>query len=126
MTIRKMNIGDYKNTYDLWLSCKGMGLNDVDDSEGGIARFLERNPETCFVAEENGGLIGVILAGNDGGVDIYTIRRCIPLAGNGVSGRHLYNLFSKHWNSSTSAKRHWSCFKKMRTEMLFGRSKALR
>ena len=66
MTIRKMSIGDYKNTYDLWLSCKGIGLNDVDDSEGGIARFLERNPETCFVAEENGGLIGAILAGNDG------------------------------------------------------------
>lgn len=34
--IRKMQISDYQNIYDLRLSCKGMGLNDVDDSESGI------------------------------------------------------------------------------------------
>lgn len=66
MNIRKMQLTDYKNIYALWVSCKGMGLNDVDDSESGIARFLERNPDTCFVAEEAGTLAGVILAGNDG------------------------------------------------------------
>lgn len=64
--IRKMSIEDYSAVYELWLSCKGMGLNDVDDSEEGIARFLSRNPETCFVCEENGKLVGVIMAGNDG------------------------------------------------------------
>lgn len=64
--VRKMLISDYKAIYDLWLSCKGMGLNDVDDSEDGIARFLSRNPETCFVAEKEGKLVGVIMAGNDG------------------------------------------------------------
>lgn len=64
--IRKMSIEDYGAVYELWLSCKGMGLNDVDDSEEGIARFLSRNPETCFVCEENGKLVGVIMAGNDG------------------------------------------------------------
>ena len=66
MKIRKMQTYDYKKIYDLWLSCKGMGLNDVDDSELGIARFLKRNPDTCFVAEINGNLIGAIMAGNDG------------------------------------------------------------
>ena len=64
--IRSMTIHDYAAVYDLWLSCKGMGLNDVDDSENGIARFLERNPETCFVAEMDGKLTGVIMAGSDG------------------------------------------------------------
>lgn len=64
--IRSMTIHDYPAVYDLWLSCKGMGLNDVDDSENGIARFLERNPETCFVAEMDGKLTGVIMAGSDG------------------------------------------------------------
>ena len=29
---RKMTIADYDSVYSLWLSCKGMGLNDVDDS----------------------------------------------------------------------------------------------
>ena len=66
MEIRKMHISDYKSVYNLWLSCKGMGLNDVDDSEKGISRFLERNPETCFVAVDNDEIIGVILCGNDG------------------------------------------------------------
>lgn len=64
--IRTMTIGDYEGVYALWLSCKGMGLNDVDDSREGIARYLARNPNTCKVAEENDGIVGVIMAGHDG------------------------------------------------------------
>ena len=64
--IRKINIADYDALYALWLSCKGMGLNDLDDSREGIARFLERNPDTCFLWEEADQLIGAIMAGNDG------------------------------------------------------------
>lgn len=64
--IRKMVISDYAEVYNLWLSCKGMGLNDVDDSESGIAKFLERNPDTCFVAEMDTKIIGVIMVGTDG------------------------------------------------------------
>lgn len=64
--IRQMTVNDYSTVYELWLSCKGMGLNDVDDSESGISRFLERNPDTCFVAEIDNRIIGVIMAGNDG------------------------------------------------------------
>lgn len=66
MKIRTMEIDDYTAIYDLWMSCKGMGLNDVDDSKEGIERFLKRNPDTCFVAVQNEELIGVIMAGNDG------------------------------------------------------------
>jgi len=62
----KMVITDYDKVYSLWLSCKGMGLNDLDDSKEGIARYLERNPETCFVAEDDEKIIGVIIAGHDG------------------------------------------------------------
>lgn len=66
MNIRVMTEGNYDRVYALWLSCKGMGLNDRDDSREGIARYLARNPETCFVAEEDGRIVGVILAGHDG------------------------------------------------------------
>lgn len=66
MIIRTMNISDYDVVYKLWLSCEGMGLNNLDDSKEGIERFLHRNPDTCFVAEKNERIIGVILAGNDG------------------------------------------------------------
>ena len=63
---RLMDISDYEQVYDLWLSCAGMGLNDLDDSKEGIQRFLERNPDTCFVAQAQQKIIGVIIAGNDG------------------------------------------------------------
>ena len=66
MKIRKMLIGDYENAYSLWLKTPGMGLNASDDSKAGIERFLLRNPSSCFVAEKGGGIIGVILSGNDG------------------------------------------------------------
>lgn len=64
--IRLMTINDYPAVYDLWISCKGMGLNDADDSESGISRFLKRNPTTCFVSETDSKLIGAIMAGSDG------------------------------------------------------------
>ncbi len=66
MIIRLMNLSDYEQVYQLWLSCAGMGLNNLDDSREGIERFLKRNPETCFVAEKDEKIIGVIIAGNDG------------------------------------------------------------
>ena len=66
MDIRIMEIEDYTAIYDLWMSCRGMGLNDIDDSKKGVERFLNRNPDTCFVAVENNALIWVIMAGNDG------------------------------------------------------------
>lgn len=61
-----MNISDYEKVYAIWISCKGMGLNNLDDSRKGIERFLLRNPETCFVAEADEAVVGVIMAGHDG------------------------------------------------------------
>jgi len=66
MYIRLMNINDYDNVYKIWINSPGMGLNDLDDSREGIGKFLSRNPMTCFVAEDNGDLIGIIMSGNDG------------------------------------------------------------
>lgn len=66
MKIRNMRLDDYDNVYALWLSCPGMRLNDLDDSREGIAKYLARNPDTCFVAEERGEIVGAILTGHDG------------------------------------------------------------
>ena len=63
---RTMDISDYEQVYELWLSCAGMGLNNLDDSKEGIKRFLDRNPQTCFVALEDQTVAGVIIAGHDG------------------------------------------------------------
>lgn len=64
--IRQMSINDYTAVYDLWIHTPGMGLNNVDDTKEGIERYLKRNPTTCFVAEEKGKIIGVIMSGHDG------------------------------------------------------------
>lgn len=66
MMIRQMTIEDYDEVYALWLSCAGMGLNDLDDSREGIEKYLLRNPDTCFVAQEGDQIAGVILSGHDG------------------------------------------------------------
>lgn len=66
MKIRNMTIEDYDAVYDLWIHTPGMGLNTADDSREGIEAYLRRNPATCFVAEEEGRLLGVILSGHDG------------------------------------------------------------
>ena len=66
MEVRNMRFEDYDNVYALWLSCLGMGLNNLDDSREGIAKYLARNPDTCFVAVEKGCIIGAILTGHDG------------------------------------------------------------
>lgn len=66
MQIRKMTLKDYEAVYGLWLSCKGMGLNSVDDNKEGIEKFLRRNPDTCFVAEYEDKIVGAIIAGSDG------------------------------------------------------------
>lgn len=65
--IRPMDIFYYDQLHALWLSTPGMGLNDVDDSRDGIARFIARNLRTSFVATDNGfGVIGAIMCGHDG------------------------------------------------------------
>ncbi len=66
MEIRNMRLDDYDSIYALWLNCPGMGLNNLDDSREGIAKYLARNPNTCFVAMERGRVIGAILTGHDG------------------------------------------------------------
>jgi len=80
--IRTMMLEDYDRVYALWRSSKGMGLNDVDDSREGIARYLARNPNTCFVAEEEGNILGVILAGHDGRRG-FIYHTCVALKARG-------------------------------------------
>lgn len=65
MIIRKMIIEDYDEVYKLWMSCSGMGLNNLDDSKEGISKFLLRNPDTCFVSEDKE-INGIIMVGSDG------------------------------------------------------------
>ena len=64
--IRVMQMEDYDQVYALWSRIHGFGLRSVDDSREGIRRFLERNPTTSVVAEEDDRIVGAILCGHDG------------------------------------------------------------
>ena len=66
--IRQVTMEDYDAFYALWDSTEQTrrALNPVDDSREGIARYLKRNPNTCFAAVQGERLVGVILAGHDG------------------------------------------------------------
>jgi N-acetylglutamate synthase len=65
-TVRRMTPEDYDAVYALWAGMPGVGLNEADDSREGICRYLSRNPNTCFVAQREGRMIGTILSGHDG------------------------------------------------------------
>ena len=66
INIRTMTINDHDDVFAVWCSYKGMGFNNVDDSKDGIKKFLKQNPNTCFIAEIDGSIIGAIIFGNDG------------------------------------------------------------
>ncbi len=66
MEIRTMTIEDYEQVYALWMTIKGFAIRSMDDSYGGVERFLRRNPSTSVVAVENGNIVGSILCGHDG------------------------------------------------------------
>ena len=70
--IRLVNIEDYDGIFELWNSTEQSrrAMNPVDDTREGIAKYLKRNPNTCFLAYiDNDGdnkIVGVILTGHDG------------------------------------------------------------
>lgn len=66
MEIKLMSIEDYDNVYELWTNTQGMGMRSLDDSFEGIKKFLKRNPNTNFIAQEGDKVIGVLLCGHDG------------------------------------------------------------
>jgi len=73
MTIRIMTMDDYDAVYALWASLPGIGLHAHEDSREGMAYYLKRNPESCFVALEDSReatappqVVGAVLCGNDG------------------------------------------------------------
>ena len=63
---RTMQKEDYDKVYALWMSIKGFSMRSIDDSREGVEIFLNRNPKTSVVAEENGEIVGAILCGHDG------------------------------------------------------------
>lgn len=65
--VRAMMLEDYEGLHALWMTIHGFGIRSIDDSRGGVERFLRRNPSTSVVAvAEDGSIVGGILCGHDG------------------------------------------------------------
>ena len=67
IAIRLLTDEDYDAVSALWNATEQSrrALNPVDDTREGIARYLRRNPNTCFAAVRDGTLVGVILTGDN-------------------------------------------------------------
>ncbi len=65
-TIRVMTPEDYHKVHQLWMKIHGFGIRSIDDSEEGVLRFLDRNPNTSMVALVDNSIVGTILCGHDG------------------------------------------------------------
>lgn len=75
---------DYDDMMKMWTSYPDIGVNP-DDSKEYIEKFLVRNPNTSFVALENGKIIGTVMAGHDG-YRGYIHHTCVieEFRGNGI------------------------------------------
>ncbi len=60
-----MTLDDYDEVLDLWTSTEGVNLGD-DDSRDHMRIYLDRNSGLCFVAAQEGKIVGTALCGYDG------------------------------------------------------------
>ena len=121
MEIRNMQLNDYDSVYALWLSCAGMGLNNIDDSREGIKKYLARNQETCFVAVEQCCIIGAILAGHDGRRGYISHTAVSPAYQRQGIGKQLVEAALNALNGQNITKVNLVVFPITRLEMLFGK-----
>jgi len=64
MNIRTVTKEDYQDIYRLWESCNiELGTSDTFEE---IEKFINMNPDTCLIGEEDGLIIGCVLGGYDG------------------------------------------------------------
>ena len=65
MNIRLMKIGDYKQVVAVWKAA-GLNLDPIGDSEEAVARLLQLNPSSCFVACMGTKITGAVLGAFNG------------------------------------------------------------
>ncbi len=64
MEIRNYRIEDYDEVNQLWRKC---GLNaGRSDKRDEVEKVLKYNPDTCFIALEDGIVVGSVIGGYDG------------------------------------------------------------
>ena len=124
MQYRNMEITDYDEVMRLWRSCEGISLRDAD-SRDGIASYLERNPGLSYVAIDENGIVGSLMAGHDGkrgyiqhlavaqsarrqGVAATLVEHCLDaLRAQGIVKSHVHVLNSNQVGRDFWSRRGW-------------------
>ena len=70
MRIRYYKQTDYKKLIDLYKLSDQFKFDEVTDSEEGITRKIEKDPESLLVAEENGQIVGSVSIIEDGRIGL--------------------------------------------------------
>ena len=65
MRIRAAGTADIADVLDLWAGARSSGASTRDD-EDVVRRLLERDPEALLVAEQDGQVVGTLIAAWDG------------------------------------------------------------
>lgn len=60
-----MQVDDIGAAVAVWAQAEGVCLSE-SDTPSRIAHFLDRNPDSCFVARVHGRTVGAVLCGHDG------------------------------------------------------------
>jgi len=116
---KAMDIEDYDEIINLWKNTDGVGLSGNDDSKKSIKIFLDKNPNTYFVAEYKNEIIGTIMAGNDGRRGhIYHLMVKPEHRGNGL-GKKLLEKTEKALKKEGINKIFLVAFKKNKTGNIF-------
>jgi ribosomal protein S18 acetylase RimI-like enzyme len=124
MQYRPMQLSDYGALMQLWRSCAGLLLRDADSIQS-IERYLLRNPGLSFVAEEEGTIVGSLMAGHDGrrgyiqhlavapalrnrGVASRLVEHCLAaLKAEGIVKSHVHVLSSNQTGQDFWLRRGW-------------------
>lgn len=124
MQYRPMQLSDYDGLMQLWRGCPGLSLRDADSLEG-TERYLRRNPGLSFVAEEQGAIVGSLMAGHDGrrgyiqhlavapglreqGVASRLVEHCLAaLKAQGIVKSHVHVLDSNTLGRGFWSRRGW-------------------
>ena len=122
MTIRHMKIEDYPLVYGLWTRCTGFTMRDIDDCEDAIKTFLKRNPDTCFVAEDDDGRI-LPATTEDGHAS--TTRRSTPTHAVGALARCWWAVWLKRFVQSVCRKSLSECPQTTTPATISGNGRAL-
>lgn len=125
MIYRNMNISDHDGVMALWRNCNGISLRNADSCQS-TEKYLARNPGLSFVAQDETGIVGTLMAGHDGrrgyiqhlavapelrgkGVSDKLVELCLDaLKGQGIVKSHVHVLDANEPGRAFWSNRGWT------------------